>query len=366
MTLGFPPGRRRRRWKRLMRTAQRWISVAARARPRTVTAGGEPGLPAGLPVGVLEAAAAGKSRPTGGPRRGLIPGHRNTGVHHQALVPLLGRRRGRLRVWGVMMGGTAVKGPLLTLFALIALCVSSITAAASRPLGHCHMAAQHFTVESGVMMMVVMRVAVRSRMDELVLVKRDGRLGKIVRRGGAAPAAAAAPTAAPAPVPARRVVHNHDGAVDVAARTAGFAAGLPAAACAAAAAGAHAAAVRMLLLLLRMVVVVVVMVGQLLLLLAVLVVLREHRCRCCCCAIAITFTLPTDGAPGSERRRRRGRFRSTSGGGVAVLPAAPVGTAATLSAGGKTHVFFYRSTAYSRLPIGISLIALILLLLLFK
>ncbi len=70
---------------------------------------------------------------------------------------------------GVMMGGTAVKGPLLALFALIALCVSSITAAAaSRPLGHCHMAAQHFTVESGVMMMVV---AVRSRMDELVLVK---------------------------------------------------------------------------------------------------------------------------------------------------------------------------------------------------
>jgi hypothetical protein len=80
-----------------------------------------------------------------------------------------------------MMGGTAVKGPLLALFALIALCVSSITAAAaSRPLGHCHMAAQHFTVKSGVKM-VVMRVAVRSRMDELVLVKRDGRLGKIVR-----------------------------------------------------------------------------------------------------------------------------------------------------------------------------------------
>jgi hypothetical protein len=343
-----------------MRTAQRWISVTARARPRTVTAGGEPGLPTGLPVRILEAAAAaGKSRPTGGPRWRLIPGHRNAGVYHQALVPLLGRWRGRLRVWGVMMGGTAVKGPLLALLALIALCVSSVTAA-SRPLGHCHMAAQQFTVESGVMMMVMVTV---SWMDELVLVKRDGRFGKIVRRSGAAPAAATAPAAAPA-VPTRRVVHNHDGAVDVAAGTAGFATGLSAAA-GAAAAGAYAAAVRVLLLLLRMVVVVVVMVGRLLLLLAVLVVLREHRCRCRsgCCAIAITFALPADRAAGSGRRRRRGRFRS-GGGWVAVLPAAPVGTAATLSAGGKTHVSFY--TAYSRLPIGISLIALILLLLLFK
>jgi hypothetical protein len=232
----------------------------------------------------------------------------------------------------VMMGGTAVKGPLLALFALIAFCVSDITAAAaaSRPLGHCHMAAHHFTVEIGVMMMVMVTV---SWMDELVLVKRDGRLGKIVRRSGAAPTAAAAPAAAP-PVPTRRVVHNHDGAVDVTAGTAGFAPGLSAAA-GAAAAGTHAAAVRVLLLLLRMVVV-VVMVGRLLLLLAVLVVLREHRCRCCCCAIAITFALPADRAAGSGRRRHRGRFRS-SGGGVAVLPAAPVGTAATLSAGGKTH-----------------------------
>jgi len=174
--------------------------------------------------------------------------------------------------------GMTVKGLLPTLLPFLARGVSGLTGAgASRPLGHRHMPAQHVTVKGGMVMVGRSSVPVH-RMDELVFVKRNGRLGEIVRRRDGTAAPPPAPASAATPVPTRRVVHNHYGAVNFTAWTAGLAAGLSAAACTAAAAAtawAHAAPVRMLLLLLRMgVMVVVVVVGGL-----AVFVLGEHRCR---------------------------------------------------------------------------------------
>ena len=169
--------------------------------------------------------------------------------------------------------------------------------------------------------------------NELVLVEGDGGFGQVVGRRGGAPTAA--PTAAAATVPTRGMVHNHYGAVNLTAGTAGLATGFAATTGAtpttsstttiatSSTAGADASAVVMLLLLLR----VVVVVG-----LAVFV-LGEHRCRCRggCRPVAITFTLAAHCAAG--RQGASGRCVWAGGGGrFAVLAAAPVGTAAALPA----------------------------------